>query len=307
MRYAPMVILGVIFVILPFTTFAGNCADVDSSGAVNILDISYLLNYLYMSGSEPYCGILVFGTCGDVNSSGTIDILDITYLISYLYMGGPEPLFCETSTMADIDGNIYQTIKIGYQWWMMENLKVTHYRNGDPIHYEVYDWIGVNVGAYCYYRNDAGNFDLYGLLYNWTAVNDIRGLAPVGWHIPTDEEWQQLEIYLGMGPDTANDLDFRGTDEGGKLKTTGTTHWLSPNTGATNESGFFAYPSGFRSWYGPWSDSCEYAFFWTSTMYESPDPQLNNPLGRGLDYLRSQIRRTPHHPGFGFSVRCVKD
>ncbi|MEJ2629601.1 MAG: fibrobacter succinogenes major paralogous domain-containing protein, partial [bacterium] len=106
----------------------------------------------------------------------------------------------KTGTVTDIDGNTYQTVKIGDQWWMAENLKVTHYRNNDEIPNVTYwgDWHDLSTGAYCDYNNNEGNVSTCGHLYNWYAVNDSRNIAPEGWHVPTDEEWKELEMYLGM-------------------------------------------------------------------------------------------------------------
>ena len=112
-------------------------------------------------------------------------------------------------TLKDIDGNVYKTVKIGNQWWMTENLKVIHYRNGDKIPCLTDDdeW-DQSTRAYCYYNNDTTNVEIYGRLYNWFAVNDSRKIAPEGWHVPTDEEWQELVDYLGGD-----------TLAGGKMKT----------------------------------------------------------------------------------------
>jgi len=145
-----------------------------------------------------------------------------------------------TGTMTDIDGNVYETVTIGTQVWMAENLKVTHYRNGNTI-LHIIDWFSwfTLTGAYCEYDNDVNNVAVYGRLYNWYAVNDSRYIAPVGWHVPSDAEWLTLVDYLGG--DTVAD---------GKMKEIGTTHWVSPNTGATNESGFSALPGGYRDYGG---------------------------------------------------------
>jgi uncharacterized protein (TIGR02145 family) len=141
----------------------------------------------------------------------------------------------ETNTVTDIDGNIYHTVTIGTQVWMVENLKTTKYRNGDPIPNVTGNaWAALTTGAYCWYNNDAATYKAtYGALYNWYAVADSRNIAPTGWHVPTDAEWTTLTTFLG-GESVA----------GGKLKETGTNHWTSPNTGATNETGFTALPGG---------------------------------------------------------------
>jgi len=208
-------------------------------------------------------------------------------------------------TVTDIDGNIYQTIKIGNQWWMAENLKVTHYRNGDVIP-NVTDgiaWQGLSSGAYCIYDNDSLNVANYGLLYNWYAIGDTRNIAPVGWHVPTDEEWKQLEIYLGMSQEEADTTNLRGTDEGGKLKETGTAHWFSPNTGATNESGFNALGGGYRSaTHGYYYSMKQFGNWWSAT-----EDSVSYAWNRSLTYSSSQVIRFANTERNGFSIRCVKD
>ncbi len=198
-----------------------------------------------------------------------------------------------TGTVTDIDGNTYQTVKIGDQWWMAENLKVTHYRNGDPIPNVTGDteWKYLTTGAYCNYDNDANNATTYGRLYNWYAVNDSRNIAPTGWHVPSDAEWQTLLNYLG-GSSTA----------GGKLKETGTSHWNSPNTGATNESGFSALPGGCRVRNGGYTNMGDYANFWSSTECSSA-----SGWPRALSYGSSGVRRQYPDGQVGFSIRCMRD
>jgi len=139
--------------------------------------------------------------------------------------------------VTDIDGNVYKTISIGTQNWMAENLKVTHYRNGDPIP-EVPDsttWETITSGAYSNFDNNPNIGAVYGKLYNWYTINDSRNIAPMGWHVSTDLDWVQLTLYLG-GDSIAGD----------KLKEVGTNHWRIPNTGANNESGFTAISGGMR-------------------------------------------------------------
>ncbi|HOX84790.1 MAG TPA: fibrobacter succinogenes major paralogous domain-containing protein [bacterium] len=206
--------------------------------------------------------------------------------------------------MKDIDGNRYRTVKIGEQWWMAENLKVTHYRNGEAIANitENDAWGNPETGAYCSYDNNDGNVPTYGRLYNWYAVNDLRGLAPEGWHVPSDEEWKQLEMYLGMSQSEADDIGWRGTNEGGKLKETTTTHWQNPNTGATNESGFSALPGGCRNDVGVFHNIGKYTLYWSSL-----ESHANRAWHRDLGFSRSEVVRFYDHKLYGFSVRCVKD
>jgi len=142
-------------------------------------------------------------------------------------------------------------------------------------------------------------------LYNWYAVDDGRNISPIGWHIPTDTEWKQLEMYLGMSQveaDGGDLLGWRGTDEGGKLKEVGTTHWNSPNMGATNESGFTALPAGYRDRNGSFYDIGCFAHFWSSTESSS-----GSAWSRALSCMGSKDARRIYLNSYGFSVRCVRD
>ena len=211
--------------------------------------------------------------------------------------------FTTEEALTDIDGNTYQTVKIGNQWWMAENLKVTHYRNGHAIPNVTGDteWSNLTTGAYCNYDNDDNNADTYGSLYNWYAVNDRRNIAPYGWHVPRDADWKTLEMYLGMSQSEADDTGYRGTDEGGKMKETGTTHWDSPNTGATNESGFSALPGGYLTNNGNYISMGRRAKFWSSTDYNSYTAWY-----RYLNCHHSEVDRGYDAKQYGLSVRCVR-
>lgn len=211
--------------------------------------------------------------------------------------------------VTDIDGNTYPTVQIGDQCWMAENLKVTRYRHGSAIPNvtDDSDWINLTSGAYCNYDNDIDNVATYGRLYNWYAVDDSRGIAPEGWHVPSDEEWKQLEMHLGMSQSEADDTGWRGTDEGGKLKATGTIEggdglWYSPNTGATNESGFSAVSAAYRVTNGQFANMGLVTGFWSSSEYNIDEAWVRalntgSQIGRYNDSLKE----------WGLSVRCVKD
>lgn len=203
-----------------------------------------------------------------------------------------------TATVTDIDGNIYHTVKIGTQTWMVENLKTTKYRNGDPIPNvtDGTEWISIITGAYCNYNNSTNNGDIYGKLYNWYAVNDNRKIAPVGWHVATYTDWANMITFLG-GESTA----------GGKLKEAGTSHWSNPNSGATNETGFTALPGGYRA--GISSGGSDlliyYGYWWSSSENES------NPGSIWYFHMGSNSSSIYTYDNYflrnGFSVRCVKD
>jgi uncharacterized protein (TIGR02145 family) len=232
---------------------------------------------------------------------------------------GEEKIFNTTDagiTVSDFDGNVYQTVQIGSQIWMAENLKTTHYANGSAITLVEgtgeWDALGANEKAYCWYGNSISNRDLYGGLYTWAAAmngaagstanpSGIQGVCPDGWHLPSDAEWQELEMFLGMSQVDADALDWRGTDEGGNLKESGTSHWTSPNTGATNESGFTALPGGSRTEDGSFQTIGDAACFWAATG-DDPD----RATGRLLDHTRAEIYRAGFFKEQGFSVRCVQ-
>lgn len=198
-----------------------------------------------------------------------------------------------TGTVIDIDGNVYQTIVIGDHEWIMENLRVTHYRNGDPIPtgYSNSQWSTLSTGAYCVYYDAPSNAETYGNLYNWFAVDDPRGIAPEGWHIPTDEEWTTLVNYLG-GSSVA----------GGQLKEAGFEHWNPPNTGATNERCFTALPGGCRGGDGYYYNLGLCGCFWSSTEYDT-----GGAWYRWLSYDSSEVYRDHSDKRCGSSVRCIRD
>ncbi|MFA6569707.1 MAG: fibrobacter succinogenes major paralogous domain-containing protein [Bacteroidota bacterium] len=183
-------------------------------------------------------------------------------------------------------------VTIGTQTWTLKNLNVDHYRNGDTIPQitDPTEWASATFGAWCYYNNDPATKPTYGLLYNWYAVNDSRGLAPDGWHIPSDAEWTTLEDNLG-GVSIA----------GGKLKETSFTHWSSPNTGATNESGFTALPAGYRNSSGSFFAIGLSGTWWTSTVY------ISWVWRRSIACTGANSDRNYQSATFGYSVRCIKD
>ena len=198
-------------------------------------------------------------------------------------------------TATDIDGNIYSIVSIGNQCWMGENLKTTHYRNGDSIP-NVSDnntWIALTTGAFCNKDNTPSNSITYGRLYNFYSIIDARNLCPTNWHVPRDSEWSALESYLGGDSLT-----------GGKLKEAGIIHWLSPNVGATNEYGFTALPGGGRGCNGVFNNigSLYVGTWWSSTVYDTSrswDISFYNDESKAYKYNDSKSN--------GYSVRCLRD
>jgi uncharacterized protein (TIGR02145 family) len=208
-------------------------------------------------------------------------------------------------TILDVDGNIYSSVKIGTQLWMKENLRVSRYRNGDPIITGLSnsDWGSTLIGSYSYYGGDSSNNTTYGKLYNWYSTQDSRNLCPIGWHIPSDEEWKTLESYLGMPSSELDNVNERGASQsvGGKLKSTSGL-WNPPNTGATDQTGFNGLPGGLRNDGGIYQYLGEIGIWWTKSV----DFQFL-PWYRALAWVRGGVDRVITTKPFGMSVRCIKD
>jgi uncharacterized protein (TIGR02145 family) len=193
----------------------------------------------------------------------------------------------------DIEGNTYKTIKIGSQTWMAENLRTTKYRNNTPIT-NITDntqWQNNTTGTWSYYNNDATYNSPYGKLYNWYAVVNSNGICPAGWHVPTDAEWTTLTTFLGGQ-----------SVRGGKMKSVGTQYWISPNTGATNTSGWSGLPGGNRRGNGLFNGIGDYGDWWSST-----EVSTDGAWSRSLLYLNGFVFRNYYNKTFGFSVRCLRD
>ena len=189
---------------------------------------------------------------------------------------------------------VVPTVTICNQVWMQSNLNVSTYRNGDPIPQltNAANWSSsVNVGAWCWYNNDSVHYSSYGKLYNIYAVKDPRGLAPLGWHIPSDSEFTVLSDCLG-GEAVA----------GGKMKEIGYNHWINPNTEANNSSGFTALPAGDRDYNGSFINLTYYAYFWCK-----PVGTTSTTWYRYLGYGTGNLIRTNASALQGYSVRCIKD
>ena len=202
-------------------------------------------------------------------------------------------------TVTDIDGYTYKTVTIGTQTWMAENLNTKKYSDGTAIPFVINStvWCKLSTGAFCYYDDNADHAVVYGMLYNWyavdTASNGGKNICPQGWHVPSDAEWTILSDYLG-GAGVA----------GGKLKESGTIHWTSPNTGATNETGFTALPGGWH--YG--NNGSFYLIGITGHWWSSSANLSGLVYYRYLNYDNSHLHRyNTDDKHDGFSVRCVKD
>jgi uncharacterized protein (TIGR02145 family) len=194
--------------------------------------------------------------------------------------------------VTDIDGNSYVTVNVGGHLWMAENLNVTRYRNGDPIP-EVTDgatWATQNAGARCVYDNKAENGKTFGMLYNWHAVTDPRSLAPAGWHVATDKEWQELAEALGGEESAGNALKAPGK-------------WSESSVDKAKSSGFDALPSGARRD----ADGVFLMLGQFARVYTSSPASNGKVLARALSFFDNALRGGEVGPRNGFAVRCVKD
>lgn len=200
--------------------------------------------------------------------------------------------YTKVGSVTDLDGNMYQTSRIGDQEWMVENLRVTQYSDTTTIDQitSTAIWVGLTTGAWCWYDND-NSYDVpCGKLYNGYAVNTNK-LCPTGWHVPSDGEWTTLTDYLG-GLGAA----------GGKMKETGLSHWNATNVGATNESGFTALPGGNRGSNGTFNFFGNYGYWWSATQIDA-----TTAWSRYLAYNNDDVFSSSGSKRFGLSVRCVKN
>ena len=216
-------------------------------------------------------------------------------------------------TLVDIDGNIYKTITIGDQTWMAENLRTTHYQNGDPIPNVKAEenpsvWGALTSGAYCTYNNTTNpdSIATFGFLYNGYAAIDNRNVAPLGWRVPTDEDWDKLQTFVASG-DAITNL-YGNSIAGERLKEAFALHWGASNNG-DNSSGFTALPGGQRyTWYNEASWHSEFQFIGNTCYYwSSTSIYQGRLLIRIMTSDYSSITRGQYFNSYGISIRCVKD
>lgn len=198
----------------------------------------------------------------------------------------------ENGSLSDINGNVYNVVKIGNQWWMVDNLVTNRYNDGECIPYvsDSLTWAQLVSPGYCFYDNDENTNRAYGALYNWYTVNTQK-LCPVDWKVPSDADWTELTDYLG-GLSIA----------GGPLKEVGNEHWEAPNAEATNLTGFSALAIGGRNASSEFWLKGQVANFWSSTM-----GQTDKAMSRNLHYNSALIDRMETYKVSGISVRCMKN
>jgi len=259
--------------------------------------------------NKPYKRLLQSPRMKNIKSGFPLLILIIFFAFNFTACNEKvtDPAIPETDSITDIDGNVYKTVKIGNKWWMAENLKVTRYSsNGATITFIPQtkpdsEWNNLTTGAYCIHD------EKFGFLYNYYSISDSRKIAPAGWHIPDDNEWKELESALGMSVEDIEKTNWRGSDQGNKLKIVGgdASKWLNSSDEfkiyGNNESGFTALGGSCRIFNGQWGDLFHTAFWWTSSL------NGDEAWYRGLDYDKANVFRYSGSKNYGFGVRCVKD
>jgi uncharacterized protein (TIGR02145 family) len=269
--------------------------DGDANGQVNNADKNDV--WKPQSGSSGY-------KAGDFSMNGQVDNVDkndywkVNSGRSSQVVGA---WTCGKSLIDLRDGQVYATLQIGTQCWMKENLNI-----GTMIQSTITQSDNGIIEKYCY-ENNTSNCDEYGGMYQWNetmqydTTSPRQGVCPDHWHVPDDAEWCTLEKFVDATID-CNGSGFRGIDGGGKLKETGTLHWLSPNTGATNESGFTAFGGGYKDYaYNYFSHLQMNGYFWSSSEFDN-----YTSWARNLRFNLAQINRANYYKAYGFSVRCLK-
>ncbi len=244
--------------------------------------------------SNPVAGLLVYD-----QSASCMRFYDGTQWS--LCAGSSSTTFsCGTPFADSRDGKIYNSVQIGTQCWMAENLNI-----GEMVNGSIDQADDATIEKYCY-GNSTSNCDTYGGLYQWNEMMDYdttestQGICPSGWHLPSDAEWCTLEQEVDSTI-TCSSTGWRGVDGGGKLKESGTTHWTSTNTGATNSSGFTGLPGGYRLVGGSFDSTGDLAGFWSSSVGGS------SAWYRSLGYGYARVGRSYGSQAYGFSARCVRD
>jgi len=257
-----------------------------------------------------------------VRISSTILILVGAVLLPYSCEGPPNGgrRTPTTTAIIDYDGNTYHTVKIGDQWWMTRNLETTHYADGTEIprveSTSAWDALGSEDSAYCYYNNNSSNEAFtYGALYTWAAAlngaessanipSGIQGVCPDGWHVPSDGEWKELEMYLGMPQSELDATGPRGLYIGSKLAASPSL-WADgylKDSDAFGISKFKVLPGGGRHFDGTFEFLGENANFWSATEGDSARAWVRHIYSKYTTVLRYKSIKSN-----GFSVRCVKD
>jgi len=317
----PLVVTSGMHTVAEYSAIAGGVVRDDGGSEVTSYGVCWAItpdpsiegtHKVFSGGTGPYST-----TIKDLELSTIYFVRAFAINSTGLAYGNEVTFRTNDSPVTDIDGNVYPTVVIGEKIWMTKNLEVTRYANGILVPHipEDFWWdsLRVNEPGFCYYLNSTAYRNDYGALYSWSAavngqdsidpeLEPIQGVCPDGWHLPSDGDWKELEIFLGMSEQEADSTGWRG-NIGGKLKSIGNEYWLTPNKGATNETRFTAMPAGDRFPKGEFFNLRYSTFYWTSSNYDT-----DYAWARALGYLvTSMYRGHQDSKEFGFSVRCVRD
>jgi uncharacterized protein (TIGR02145 family) len=297
----PTVTTTAISSILNTTATSGGNVSSDGGASVNFRGVCW------STTANPNVSLTTKTVDGTGTGSFTSSITGLTantlYYVRAYATNSVGTAYGTQQTFTTASAVVLPSVTIGTQVWTNQNLSVARYRNGDiiPQVTDATQWGNLTTGAWCWYNNDSATYAAtYGRLYNWYAVNDARGLAPQGYHIPSDGEWNKLVKYLDAGADTTCVNCNQSTIAGGAMKST--TGWNAPNTGATNSSGFAGLPGGYRDDDGAFYYVGGYGDWWSST-----EDDTTNAWYRILGYSSSVVNRGSNTKRLGFSVRCVRD
>jgi uncharacterized protein (TIGR02145 family) len=287
------------------TSISTSGATINGTVNANLLSTTVIFEY----GLTPGYGSTITATqspvTGSINTIVSGNLIGLAVGTTYHYRvqatnslgttnGNDMTFITAPETINDVDGNTYNVVTIGTQVWMAENLETTKYRNGDLIGTTspvTLDITGETTPKYQWAaKGDESNVTTYGRLYTWHAVTDSRNVCPTGWHVPTEVEWTSLVSFLGG-------IDFAG----GKLKEAGTTHWIYPNTDATNEVAFKALPGGYRVFNGDFSESSN-GFWWSSSNYSASDAWRI-----GMYSFTANVNTYYLDKKYALSIRCIRD
>ncbi len=286
------------------TAYAGKCKIIYNGYEDNIIDFKSqeaINNFGFSIGDE-----LKYTCYSDIGERAITDSPTGDQTYTFHYTGNPCP---GMPTITDIDGNTYNTVQIGDQCWMKENLKTTTYHNGTQISnvQDADDWGDLTTGAYVWYDNDISWKNSYGALYNWHTTVDANGLCPIGWHMPTNDEWTTLTDFIG-GTSQPYGNKLKSCRQvysplGGGCNTTEHPRWNEHNTHyGTDNYGFSGLPGGYRKTNGSFYSIGIYGFWWSSTEDSSGDAWY-----LGLGYLYGDVGVIHYKKRRGRSVRCLKD
>ena len=264
--------------------------------------------YIELGTPPPFCGEgtywdtesqnCVIANPSDTNFDGCVSMTDLLDLLSVFGTCNEVPWSC--GDPIEYQGYDYETVQIEEQCWFAENLRVTSYRNGEGVdsYQDPANWASASNGGMCTYGNSSSNDGVFGLLYNWYAVDDARGLCPSGWSVPTDGEWMTMEMSLGMSEAEANGTWWRGTNQGSQMKL---DYGWSIGGNGTNSSGFSGLPGGYRESNGNFSGAGYDGNWWSSSSDGA------NAWHRFLFWDAEAVNRGVHNHRRGVSVRCIKD